>query len=64
MIEVNEYITSFKDIKTHLDFAICGTLIDRLEIVNDGCSVSILNNIKRYVNQYNVKCIIINKKVV
>lgn len=63
VLEVNEYIEKFSEIKPHLD-EISKMPIDEVFLINDGCKESVTNLIVEYLEYFDIDVIYSEKEQV
>lgn len=63
IIEVNEYIEKFSEIKAQLDQILENINIEQITILNDGCSNKIINKMIAYIKNHDVISVVESKGV-
>ena len=55
VIEVNEYIERFGEIKPHLDMVLERITLEEIKVINDGCDEWLLRKIVGYIENHDVR---------
>lgn len=54
ILELNEYIEKFSEIRPHLDLMLEDFLLQRVEIINDGCSKRVVGQVVKYLEYHGI----------